>query len=103
MNVKDNRKQDRRPYLVEIEPGTLFKHGDSYYIKTNRSVYQERTNIVGMKCCIDTPPEYEFDDWYEPVNAISVHNGMPHSFPLNEVVEVFPKAIICLDEEKTNA
>ena len=101
MNVKDNRKQNKKK-ISEIKPGTLFKLGDLYFIRTDYSVYRERTNIVSMKCCFDTTPEYEINNWYEHVNAISVLDGMPYSFSSNELVEVFPKAVICLDEEKTN-
>ena len=102
MNVKDNRKRDKKK-ISEIKPGTLFKLGDLYFIRTDYSVYRERTNIVGLKCCVNTSAEYEFNNWYEPVNAISVLDGMPYSFSSKELIEVFPKAVICLDEEKTNA
>lgn len=98
MNVKDNRKQDKRPFQ-EIKPGALFKHGGLYFIKTNPSVYREYVNIVAVKCCIDISPEYEYDTHYEPANAISVIDGSPYRIPSNDLVEVFPKAVICLDDK----
>lgn len=102
MNVKDNRKQDKR-LISEIKPGTLFKHGDSYFIRTSDTVYCQHKTVTNISLCCDSLPEYNFNDWYEPIEAICVSDGRPRSFRYCELVEVFPKAVICLDEEKTKA
>ena len=97
MNVKDNRKQDKKK-LSEIKPGTLFKHGDLYFIRTSDTVYCRCTTVTGISLSCNSRPEYNFNDWYEPIEAICVSNGLPRSFRYYELVEVFPKAVICLDE-----
>ena len=102
MNVKDNRKQDKKK-ISEIKPGTIFKHGDLYFIRTSDEVCRRRTTVTGISLCCDSRPEYDEVIWYEAIEAICVSDGRPRSFRYCELVEVFPKAIICLDEEKTNA
>ena len=95
MNVKDNRKQNKR-LISEIKPGTLFKYGDLYFIRTSNTVYRLNETITGFSLCCDSRPEFEFNEWYEPIEAICVSDGKPMSFRYFELVEVFPDAFIAV-------
>ncbi len=99
MNVKDNRKQDKKK-ISEIKPGTLFKYGDSYFIRTSDSVYRRRETLTGFSvCCCNSQPEYNFNEWYEPIEAICVSDGKPRGFVYCELVEVFPDAFISVGDK----
>lgn len=97
-------KQKNKKLFSEIEPGTLFKSGDSYFIKLADYVFRKRQSIANVKISTsDAFPDIEFNYWDDSVEAICVENGKAWPFRQSELIEVFPKAVICLDEEKTNA
>lgn len=98
MNVKENKKQNEKK-ISEIKPGTLFKHSDLYFIRTSDTTYCRRTTVTGISLSCDSCPEYNFNDWYEPIEAICVSNGLPRSFRYCELVEVFPDAFISVRDE----
>lgn len=93
MKVKKNKKQNEKK-ISEIKPGTLFKHHDLYFIRTSSTVYYRHETVTGISLSCDSCPEYNFNDWYEPIEAICVSDGAPCSFRYCEVVEVFPDAFI---------
>lgn len=39
MKIKENKKQNEKK-ISEIKPGTLFKYGDLYFIRTSDTVYR---------------------------------------------------------------
>ena len=97
-------KQKNKKLFSEIEPGTLFKSGDLYFIKIKDYVFRKNQSIRNVKVsCSNCFPEFDFNEWDESVEAICVENGKAWPFRQSELVEVFPKAVICLDEEKANA
>lgn len=93
MKIKENKKQNEKK-ISEIEPGTLFKHGDLYFIRTSAEVYRLNRTVTGISISCDSRPEYDFNDWYEPIEAICVSDGKPRSFRYCELVEVFPDAFV---------
>lgn len=97
MKIKENKKQNKR-LISEIKPGTLFKYGDSYYIRTS-AVYRRNETITGFTLCCDSRPEFESNEWYEPIEAICVSDGKPMGFSYSELVEVFPDAFISVRGE----
>ena len=98
MKIKENRKQGKR-LISEIKPGTLFKYGNFYFIRTSDTVYRRNTTVTGMSLSCDSCPEYNYTDWYEPIEAICVSDGGPRSFRYCELVEVFPDAFISVGDE----
>lgn len=97
MYVKENKKQNKKK-ISELNSGALFKCGDSYFIRTSAEVYRHRGTVTGVSLCCDSCPEYEFNEYYEPINAICVSDGRPCCFRYSESVEVFPDAFISLGE-----
>lgn len=98
MIVKENKKQNEKK-ISEIKPGTLFKYGNFYFIRTSDTVYRRNTTVTGISLCCDSRPEYDFNDWYEPIEAICVSDGRPMSFRYGELVEVFPDAFIAVRDK----
>ena len=99
MNVKDNRKQNEKK-ISEIKPGTLFKYGDLYFIRTSSTVYCRHETVIGVSLSCNSRPEYNYNEWYDPIEAICVSDGTPRGFIYNsELVEVFPDAFISLGEK----
>lgn len=98
MNVKENKKQNEKK-ISEIKPGTLFKYGDLYFIRTSAEVYRRRETITGCTLSCNSYPEYNFNEWYESIEAICVSDGRPRSFRYCELVEVFPDAFISVGDE----
>ena len=98
MNVKENKKQNEKK-ISEIKPGTLFKYGDSYFIRTSDTVYRRRETITGCTLSCNSYPEYNYNEWYEPIEAICVSDGKPMGFRYCELVEVFPDAFIAVGDK----
>ena len=95
--MKVEEKRNKR-LISEIEPGTLFKFGDLYFIRVPDTVYCQKRSVVGVSLSCDSRPEYEYNAWYDPIEAICVSDGKPGSFRYCELVEVFPDAFISLGE-----
>ena len=97
MNVKENKKQNEKK-ISEIKPGTLFKYGDSYFIRTS-NLYRRNETITGFSLCCNSSPELNYNEWYEPIEAICVLDGKPMGFRYCELVEVFPDAFIAVGDK----
>lgn len=97
MKIKENKKQNEKK-ISEIKPGTLFKYGDLYFIRTSEEVCRRRNTVTGITTCCNSRPEYDEVIWYESIEAICVSDGRPRSFRYDELVEVFPNAFISLGE-----
>lgn len=102
MKVKEDKKRNKKLFS-ELKPGTLFRHGDMYFIKINDYIYRRRKSIANVKIsCCSAFPEYDINEWDENVGAICAEDGKERSFRQSELVEVFPNAVICLDEGENN-
>ena len=98
MKVKEDTKRNKKLFS-ELKPGTLFKHGDMYFIKINDYIYRRRQSIANVKVsCCGCNPEWEIQEWDESIEAICVEDGKEWGFRQSELVEVFPDAFICLEE-----
>ena len=97
MKVKETKKQNKKLFS-ELKPGTLFKHGDMYFIKINDYIYRRRQMITNVKTsCCSCFPDFDVTEWDENVEAICVEDGKEWGFRQSELVEVFPDAFISLE------
>ena len=98
MKVKENSERNKKLFS-ELKPGTLFRHGDMYFIKINDCIYRRRKSITNVKVSgCGAWPEYDIEEWDENIEAICVEDGKEWGFRQSELVEVFPNAFICLEE-----